>query len=250
MSVRHKVLLIDTGDPLLEAVERAARDLGHFIYSHPSPVGVGQALAQHDADVVLLFWDQPAEQDRKLKTLIESWERFRTLKTVVFSRTRATELPSVLAGTGDRSVLSPDDLQERLSQVLGQPSREFEAVDSGPGEGSHFIARLRRRLTEASACWEGIAQGSPNHREMDFLLGTAQGQAQLIHLDKLAALITEVRTVVRDSVGTPRPEQYESVTAALRFSVHATMAPPYDADRDVQPMVQRLRKARRSGTGH
>jgi hypothetical protein len=104
MSVRHKVLLIDTGDPLLSAVENATRDLGHFIYSHPSPVGVGQALAQYDADVVLLFWDQPAEQDRKLKTLIESWERFRPLKTVVFSRTRAKELPAVLAGAGDRSV--------------------------------------------------------------------------------------------------------------------------------------------------
>jgi hypothetical protein len=247
MSVRHKVLVVDTGDPLLTAVENAARDLGHLIYNHASPVGVGQALAQHDADVVMFFWDQPREQDHKLKTLIESWERFRTLKTVVFSRSRANELPGVLAGAGDRTVLRPDDLQDLLATVLGQPSREFEAVDPGPGEGSHFITRLRRRLTEASVCWEGIAQGSPSHREMDFLLGTAQGQAQLIHLDKLVALITEVRTVVRDSSGTPRPEQYESVTAALRFSVHATLAPPYDADRDVQPMLTRLRKSRRAG---
>jgi hypothetical protein len=248
MAVRHKVLVIDTGDPLLRAVESAARDLGHLVYNHPSPVGVGQALAQHDADVVLLFWDQPREQDRKLRTLIESWERFRTLKTVILSRGRTLDLPAVLAGGTDRNVLAADQFQERLAEVLGRPSREFEAVDAGPAESSHFIARLRRRLSEAATCWEAIAQGTPNHREMDFLLGTAQGQAQLIHLDKLAMLLTEVRTVVRDSMGTPRPEQYESVTAALRFAAHATLAPPYDADRDVQPMVLRLRKSRRAGT--
>jgi hypothetical protein len=247
MAIRRKILVIDNAaHELVRSAAGVARDSGHQVFSHPSPVGVGSALAQHHADTVLFAWELPAGQDHKLQNLVETWERFRTLKTVVLVAARSSELSQLLSRCQDAAVLSPSDIPIRLKAVLGEPSREFDAVDSSSrGEGSHFVLRLQRRLTEAVACWDAIAQGSGSQREMEFLLGAAHGQAQLIHLEKLIALLGEVRATVRAAFGRkhPSPEQYQSVASALAFAVHATGAPPYDADRDVQPMVQRLRKS-------
>jgi hypothetical protein len=119
------------------------------------------------------------------------------------------------------------------------------AVSSGRGEQGLFATRLRRRLSEASQVWENIAQGAASHREMDFLLGAIHGQAQLLRWDKVARLIAETRNVLKDSMGESlRIEQYEAVGAALRFCVQASAAPPYDSDRDVEPMLLRLRRTR------
>lgn len=243
----RRILVVDTGeDAQARAASEAARQLGHEVFNHASPVGVGSALAQHDADVVILVWDLPAQQDHKLLSLIESWERFRPLRTLVITVQREQELRQLLSRSPNASVLPVGEIDKGLSRALGEPSREFEAVGSQRGESSRFVIRLRNRLTDAAQCWETIAQGSENFGEMEFLLAAAQGQARLIHLEKLMVLLAHIRLVIHECEERKRPnyEQYEAIAAALSFAIFATSAPPYDADRDVQPMLERLRKSR------
>jgi len=243
MSVRHNVLIIMTADPRLVAAEDIARRLGHFVYLHESPVGAGNAITRNDIDVAILSWNAGVEQDRKLLSLIESWQRMRSLKVVVLTATRVASLTGLMAGRPDVSVIESSRL-ERLPDVLGKTSGEMKAV-SMPDRGGLFVDRLRQRLEEASQNWDNIAQGGSNYRRMDFLLGGAQGQAQMLDFDRLDALLSETRTVVAECAahGRPMPAQYDAVAAALRFSVHISSAPPYDADCDITPLKRRLRQS-------
>lgn len=242
------MLVLDSGDPDVRAAETLSRDLGHLVFTHPSPVGVAGALGRYHIDVVLLGWHLGAEQDAKLLTLLESWERLRALKIVLLARSRHAELRVMLAAGHDAAVVSVESMDSELRGVLGQPSREFESVQSMWPEGSHFVHRLRARLLAATQCWEGIAQGSVNAREIEFPLVAANGQAQLLQFNRLGELIDEVTKVTREceQSGRPSAEQYEAVTAALRFAIHVTMA-PYDADRDTSPILRRLRRSRPQG---
>lgn len=250
MAVRNKILVVESADAHANqehrrSPEELVRELGYAVVVHPSPVGVGRALAEHDADVVLLGWELPGERDEKLVHLIESWQRTRALRVIVVSGARCAELTALLEVRRDVWVVGADVLGQELPRLLEQAPRSL-GRDGAPVDGK-FIHRLKSRLELVSNGWDGVAQGRTGYREIEFPLAAARGQAQLLEFRQLVLLLDEVIDVVRRgesfSGGRPTPAQYEAVTAALRFALQAMAAPPYGSDRDVTPLLERLRKS-------
>ncbi len=247
MATRHNILVLDSLKPQVGLAEGVARDLGHRVFTHPSPVGVGAVLSKHDIDTVLLEWDLSKQQNAKLYTLMDSWERQRPLKLVVLVAMHLVELAKELSARPDTWVVSFDEIELRLPDVLGQTSREEQASSSSNPPASQFVERLQSRLQQASQAWESIAQGTGVHSDLNYPLAAAQGQAELLAFENLALLLDGVADVARASKvqgGRPSPAQYDAVTAALRFAIHATTAAPYDAGRDVSPLLRRLQRSR------
>lgn len=231
----------------MRAAEQLVRELGHHVALHASAIGIGHALSRQTASVVLLAWGFPPEQDQKLRVLIDSWRRGRSLKVVVLVPYARPALERSLE-RGDVSVIAYDALDTQLPVALGQPSLELgSSAGDSPRDQGQFVRRLRSRLQSASMAWEGIAQGVLSPREIQFPLVAARGQAELMKFDKLIELLDELTEVLKQAdvvSGRPTPSQYEAVTAALRFAIHAASAPPYDSGRDITPLVTRLRRSR------
>ncbi len=248
MAIRHNILVLDSPQAEVRAAEQIARDLGHVVFTHASPVGVGGVLSRFEIDTVMFGWALSTEQDAKLQALLESWERARSLRVIILVEKRRSELVTQLSAHPDASVVTFEEIASRLPDLLGQTSREMNvAPSSSTPPAVQFVERLRSRLQAASNVWEKIAQGTATYGDMNFPLAAAQGQAELLAFRKVTELLHEVAQVVTSSKsagGRPSPQQYDAVTAALRFSIHATTAPPYDSDRDTSPLVRRLRRSR------
>lgn len=231
----------------MRLAEQLVRDLGHQVALHASAIGVGHALSHQAASAVLLAWEFPSEQDQKLRGLIEAWTRGRALKVFVLVPYPRPELERRLADRSDVVVITYDSIDTQLPAALGPLSLDPSLpVEMGRDDG-HFVQRLRSRLHSASIAWEGVAQGLLNAREMHFPLTAARGQAELMKFEKLTELLDELGEVLKQAEvisGRPTPSQYEAVTAALRFAIHAASAPPYDSGRDITPLVTRLRRSR------
>ncbi len=243
MRVCHHVLVIEPGDSAADAAHKLASELGHEVSTHPSPVGVAKVLRERSIDMVVLPWRLGAAQDQKLRSLVKSWERTRPLRVIILAEDRERALADAVGEINDTKVVSVGALLQELPRVLGQSSREFAAIVEERPDDNQFVERLRERLDAAARQWEGIAQRTLDPREILFPLGGALGQAEILKLDKLATLLREISAVAQacEMSGRPTPEQYDSVTAALRFAVHAISGPPYDADSDPTNLITRLR---------
>jgi hypothetical protein len=139
MRVCHNVLVLEPGDSAAGAAEALASELGHRIWTHPSPVGVSRVLRELSIDVVVLPWRLGAAQDEKLCSLVKSWERTRPLRVIILTEGRERALVDALGQVNDVRVLSVSALTYELPRVLGQSSREVVVVMKERPDDNQFV---------------------------------------------------------------------------------------------------------------
>lgn len=246
MVTHRNVLIIDSLEGVMDEAASLVRELGHRTYRNASAVGVGTALAEHDIGVIIIGWDRPLRDSDKLTTLVHSWRRLRQVAIVIIAARSARDLAESFDPVTGVAVVEAERMDTELPSLLGQNLRDAVAAASLRPEGSQFVHRLEQRLRSAAAAWEAVAQGAPRHRDVEFVVSAAHGQATTLAFVRLSLLLVEVLEVLRraESRGRVTSEQYNAVAAALRFAVQVSIAPPYDADCDVSALVARLKACR------
>lgn len=118
-NTRHKVLVVDDSDVVLDATRLMLEYAGFEVMTSPTPFGTVSIIEQHQPDLVLLDVTMPALRGDALVQMIHASRSSRLTRIALHSDRPAAELQELAHRCGaDGFICKTDDPDELARQVL------------------------------------------------------------------------------------------------------------------------------------
>jgi CheY-like chemotaxis protein len=250
------ILVIDDDEIMLQLIEDLLTKHGHTVTTMASPIGATQTIYKENINLVVVDWRMPVMQGDRLVSLLRSWERGRELPVILISGTSRDSLEQVAAGLQGVVIVPkaemnhelPAAIKSMLKSALSTTSdvkRRSPTTRTSRGEVESFYDRLAKRIQDATELWKQITQGDTRFRELDFLIDTVHGQAQLLGLNDMAQLMSAIHDVTHKVAEgrTPSFLVHDAVARALKVAASMPNLQTEGITVDVAPLIEKLRAA-------
>ncbi|MEN9581511.1 MAG: hypothetical protein RJA70_4520 [Pseudomonadota bacterium] len=205
MTVRYNLLVIDDDEIMLQVIDDLLTEHGYRVVTMGSPIGATQTILKESIHLVVVDWRMPVMQGDRLATLLRSWERVRDIPVILISGSCRESLEEVAKTLTDVSVVTKALMSQELPAAViaalkighagSDVKRRAASFTPSRTDVESFATRLAKRIHEAADLWRSVVRGEGRHFELDFLVDTIHGQAQLLGLADMARLMEAIHAI-------------------------------------------------------